>query len=94
EDMMFDAFISCSYEDRQFANSLIKTLESRGYCICYHEKDFVGGVPIAANIQHAVLSSKRTICLLSKHFFASPYCMFEFQMALDRNIRVKKNRLV
>lgn len=94
EHMLYDVFISSSYQDRLFAINLVRTLESRGYCVCYHEKDFLIGPSIASNICRAVVYSKRVVCILSDDFLKSPYCMYEFQAALHRNIEIKRNRLI
>ncbi|ESO11708.1 hypothetical protein HELRODRAFT_144964, partial [Helobdella robusta] len=94
EHMEYDAFVSCAYADRERAIEMINMLESRGYKICYHEKDFVPGKPIALNILEAVLFSKRVLCLMTLDFINSPYCLFEFQISLHRNIEIKKKRLI
>ena len=94
EHMLYDVFISSSYQDRLFAIDLVRTLESRGYCVCYHEKDFLIGPSIASNICRAVVYSKRVVCILSNDFLKSPYCMYEFQAALHRNIETKRKRLI
>lgn len=94
EHMLYDVFISSSYQDRALAIDLVKTLESRGYCVCYHEKDFLSGETIASNICRAIFYSKRVVCIVSDNFLKSPFCMYEFQVTLHRNIEIKKNRLI
>ena len=94
EQMEFDVFISSSYLDREVAIWLVDLLEKRGYRVCYHEKDFIGGQSIALNICHAVWCSKRVLCVVTKAFLDSHFCMYEFEQALQRNIQLNKKRLV
>ncbi|ESO06561.1 hypothetical protein HELRODRAFT_160742 [Helobdella robusta] len=57
EDMMFDAFIICSSEDRIFAIKLTKFLDQKGYRICYHEKNFPVGIPLRTIIKDVVIKT-------------------------------------
>jgi hypothetical protein len=68
EEMDFDIFLSCSSEDRDEADSLVIRLESMGYKVCFHERDFEGGQTIENNMTRAVMRSKRTVCLITSHF--------------------------
>ncbi|ESN98419.1 hypothetical protein HELRODRAFT_84533 [Helobdella robusta] len=92
--MIYDAFVSCSYSDRWRGIELVRLMEGKGYHVCYHEKDFIGGQSIAVNIVEAVTFSKRVVCLLTSNFLKSTYCMFEFQTSLHRNIELKRKRLI
>ncbi|ESN98428.1 hypothetical protein HELRODRAFT_176895 [Helobdella robusta] len=94
ENMIYDAFVSCSYSDRRRGIELVRLMEGKGYHVCYHEKDFIGGQSIAANIVEAITFSKRVVCLLTSNFLKSTYCMFEFQTSLHRNIELKRKRLI
>jgi len=47
---------------------ILEFIESNGYRVYYHLRYFLGGVPIVDNMIHGVVSSKRTVCLLSKNF--------------------------
>jgi Leucine-rich repeat (LRR) protein len=68
EEMDYDVFLCCSYEDRVEAVDLIGLLEDSGYGVCYHERDFTAGDTIEDNIIKAIERSKRTVCLITAHF--------------------------
>jgi len=69
EDMDYDVFLCCSSEDNNPHGRLIlRELESNGYRVCYHERDFLPGQLITDNMVHGVERSKRTVCLLSSNF--------------------------
>ena len=94
EHMDYDVFVSSSFCDRKLAIQLVKLLEDKGYRVCYHEKDFIGGQSITLNICHAVWCSKRVLCIVTKDFLKSHYCLYEFEQALQRNIQLGKKRLI
>jgi len=69
EDMDYDVYFCCSSMDHDpHALRIVQMMESRGYRVCYHERDFLPGQLIMDNISRAIERSKRTICLLSENF--------------------------
>ena len=94
EDMEFDVFLSCANDDRGFGRPLLAYMEEQGYKVCYHERDFLPGTPIFENIENAITRSKRVVCLVSNHFIKSGYCMAEFSISHNRDVQMRKNRLV
>ena len=94
EDMEFDVFLSCANDDRGFGRQLLAYVEEQGYKVCYHERDFLPGTPIFENIGNAITRSKRVLCLVSNHFINSGYCMAEFSISHNRDVQMRKNRLV
>ena len=94
EDMEFDAFICCAHSDVLIAKAVLLLLEANGYKVCFHARDFDIGETIDNNICKAIRRSKRTVCLVSDIFIRSNYCMREFEVALHRNIELRKNRLI
>ena len=94
EDMDFDVFVACSSKDEEEAKDIINLLENEGCKVCYHETDFIPGVLISENITLAIDRSKRMLCLLTRNFIESHYCMEEFRMAYQRNIEKGKKRMV
>ena len=72
----------------------MELLEANNYKVCYHQRDFVLGETIDNNICNVIKKSKRTMCLVSKKFVQSAYCMREFDVALHRAIELGKKRLV
>lgn len=77
EDMEYDVFLSSSSDDNcEDVLRLVEALESHNYKICYHARDFCAGDTIESNICRAIVSSKRTLCLMTENFvrrFASFY---------------------
>ena len=110
EDMIYDVFVTCAYEDRDIGLEIVDRLgnidavEDRAqrmlkrpkavFKVCYHERDFLPGEYIADNIQTAIEKSKRVVCLLTNSFIRSEFCMLEFRAAWDHCLRLKKRRLV
>ena len=52
------------------------------------------GMPISVNIEQAVSTSKRTICVVSRSFARSDICMAEFNIARSFDIKDNKHRLI
>jgi len=69
EDMDYDVFLCCSSEDdNPHGLSILREIESRGYRVCHHERDFLPGQLITDNMAHGTERSRRTVCLISKNF--------------------------
>ena len=94
EDMHFDAFICCAQTDVDIAKELLRFLEDEDYNVYFHLRDFEIGETIDVNIYRAIKISKRTLCLISENFVRSHYCMREFEVALHRNVELRKKRLI
>lgn len=84
----YDAFISYSDHERDFIiNECIPNLEhKRKLKLCIHHRDFLPGEEIMVNITNAIHDSRKTICLVTRSFLESYYCMFEFNMARMESI--------
>ena len=92
EDVDYDAFLSCSSKDIELG--ILQLLEKEGCKVCYHENDFTPGGTISENIINAIAKSKRTICVLTRNFIESGWCMEEFRQSHYRDLEKKKTRLV
>jgi len=69
EDMDYDVFLCCSSEDGSpHGRRILELVESNGYRVCYHERDFLPGRLIVDNIALSIERNKRTVCLLSTNF--------------------------
>ena len=66
--MRFIPIICFSHLDRPFVKGeVLQYLEGEfGLKLCIHERDFLGGAAISANITAAVQHSRRMIMVLSK----------------------------
>ncbi|CAC5378518.1 TLR13 [Mytilus coruscus] len=84
----YDAFISYANEETDFVvNEIIPNLECDcNLKLCVHQRDFLPGEEITQNITNGIHQSKRTICILTRSFLDSYYCMFEFNMARMESI--------
>ncbi|CAG2244250.1 unnamed protein product [Mytilus edulis] len=91
---VYDAFISyCEHDNLFVINDCIKNLEmERNFKLCLHQRDFLPGEEITTNITNAIHESRKTICIVSKNFFDSYYCMFEFNMARMESIYSRDKR--
>jgi len=69
EDMDYDVFLCCSSEDHNpHGLRILREMESNGYRVCYHLRDFLAGAPITDNMIQSIERSKRTLCLISTNF--------------------------
>lgn len=97
-DMQFeyDAFVIYSSEDSDWVvRTLIPTLEEKhGLKCCVHYRDFLIGVPFRQNMADSVYKSRKTIAVVSTHFFSSNYCGTELDYALYRLMEKKDDSLI
>uniref|UniRef100_A0A672GSP7 Toll-like receptor 13 n=1 Tax=Salarias fasciatus TaxID=181472 RepID=A0A672GSP7_SALFA len=82
----YDAFISYNVCDEAWVYEvLVPELEGQqGWKLCLHHRDFEPGMPIIQNITDAIYSSRKTICVISRHYLQSEWCSREIQMASYR----------
>ncbi|XP_078383089.1 uncharacterized protein LOC144665671 isoform X2 [Oculina patagonica] len=92
----YDAFVIFSSEDSDWViKTLIPTLEEKhGLKCCVHYRDFTLGVPIRQNMVDSVYKCKKTVAVVSTHFFNSKYCGSELDYALHRLMEKKDDSLV
>ncbi|XP_046565365.1 toll-like receptor 4 [Haliotis rubra] len=88
EHFIYDAFVSYAEEDREFVvQDMQSILEKRfGLRLCIHQRDFMVGEPITANVVNAIQSSRKTIILLTPSFLESSWCEYEVHMAKFESI--------
>ena len=94
EDKEFDVFVSYATEDESWILGLVGELETRGFKVLFHMRDFEAGMTILENVTNAVAKSKRTICVLSPNFVASSWCSWEFITVLNDDIDQHRRRLL
>uniref|UniRef100_A0A672GL91 Toll-like receptor 13 n=1 Tax=Salarias fasciatus TaxID=181472 RepID=A0A672GL91_SALFA len=82
----YDAFVSYNVCDEAWVYEvLVPELEGQqGWKLCLHHRDFEPGRPIVQNITDAIYSSRKTICVISRHYLQSEWCSREIQMASYR----------
>ena len=86
----YHAFVSYADEDRAIViNNFIRRIEDSSdhrLRLCLHNRDFIPGINVEENISDAIHGSRKTICVLSKSYLASHWCMFEYNMARMESI--------
>ncbi|CAH2319247.1 toll-like receptor 13, partial [Pelobates cultripes] len=94
----YDAYISyCSDDEQWVMENILLNLESQGpsrYKLCFKPRDFIPGSYHIDNIQDAISSSRKTLCVVSRHFLKSDLCRIEMEMACSRVFYQKEDVLV
>ncbi|CAH2253955.1 toll-like receptor 5 [Pelobates cultripes] len=96
----YDAYLCYSKKDFQWVqNSFLENLDSH-YCernrfhLCFEERDFVPGEDHIMNIRQAIWNSRKTICIVSKHFLKDGWCIEAFNCAQSRYFTELKDVLI
>ncbi|XP_059361551.1 toll-like receptor 13 [Carassius carassius] len=94
--LQYDAFISYNVHDELWVmRELLPQLEGKqGWKLCLHHRDFEPGKPIMDNIVDGIYSSRKTICVISRHYLESEWCSREIQIASFRLFDEKKDVLI
>lgn len=96
----YDAYFCFSSKDFEWAqNALLKHLDahysSRNRLrLCFEERDFIPGENHISNIQAAVWGSRKTVCLVSRHFLKDGWCLEAFRYAQSRSLSDLKSILI
>ncbi|XP_055006737.1 toll-like receptor 13 isoform X2 [Boleophthalmus pectinirostris] len=93
---LYDAFVSynCHDEDWVYRELVPELEERRGWKLCLHHRDFQPGKPIIENITDAIYRSRKTLCVISRHYLQSEWCSREIQMASFRLFDEKRDVLI
>ncbi|KAM4549942.1 uncharacterized protein V3H82_019145 isoform 2-T2 [Fundulus diaphanus] len=85
----FDAFVSYNVQDEEWVyKEMLPVLEGeQGWRLCLHHRDFLPGKSIIENITDAIYGSRKTICVISRHYLQSEWCSTEIQMAREKKRR-------
>ncbi|XP_038588217.1 toll-like receptor 13 [Micropterus salmoides] len=92
----YDAFVSYNVHDEAWVyREMLPVLEGeQGWRLCLHHRDFEPGKPIVENITDAIYGSRKTICVISRHYLQSEWCSREIQMASYRLFDEQKDVLI
>ncbi|XP_066572597.1 toll-like receptor 13 [Amia ocellicauda] len=92
----YDAFVSYNTHDELWVfRELLPQLEQdQGWKLCLHHRDFEPGRPIIDNIVDGIYKSRKTICLISRHYLESEWCSREIQVASFRLFDEQKDVLI
>ncbi|XP_053794135.1 toll-like receptor 5 [Vidua chalybeata] len=86
----YDAYLCYSKNDFEWVqNSLLKHLDSQyfdknRFTLCFEERDFLPGEEHINNIRDAIWSSRKTICIVTRHFLKDGWCVEAFNFAQSR----------
>ena len=81
-DFAYDAFISYSHADRAWVRGeLVPRLEAAGLKVCIDFRDFRPGAPSEKEMERAVLTSRKTLLVLTPDYVASAWADFEALLA-------------
>lgn len=95
ENKPFDVFISYSEEDANWTKeNLLEKLETDGFKICYHERDFKPGHPVLGNIFYCIENSHKVLFVLSPSFVNSCWCQYELYFAEHRVLNENQDSLI
>lgn len=82
---LYDAFVSFSATDEDWVyEELVPALEEGNqttFKLCLHHRDFEPGIDIFENIQNAINTSRKTLCVVSNQYLHSEWCRLEVQLA-------------
>ncbi|XP_016076639.1 PREDICTED: toll-like receptor 5 isoform X2 [Miniopterus natalensis] len=88
----YDAYLCFSSKDFEWVqNALLRHLDAQysdrnRFNLCFEERDFMPGDNVIANIHQAVWSSRKTVCLVSRHFLRDGWCLEAFSCAQSRSL--------
>jgi len=82
----YDVFLSYSSKDRPWVQStLLKFIESKGFKVCFDERDFLIGCNLVETIAKAVCDSRKVVAVLSPDYLSSRWCIqYEFLLTYTR----------
>ncbi|NXY20089.1 TLR5 protein, partial [Atrichornis clamosus] len=86
----YDAYLCYSKNDFEWVqNSLLKHLDSQyfhknRFTLCFEERDFLPGEEHINNIRDAIWNSRKTICIVTRHFLKDGWCVEAFNFAQSR----------
>ncbi|XP_028637671.1 toll-like receptor 5 [Grammomys surdaster] len=96
----YDAYFCFSSKDFEWAqNALLRHLDAQYSSrnrlrLCFEERDFIPGENHVSNIHAAIWGSKKTVCLVSRHFLKDGWCLEAFRYAQSRCLSDLKNILI
>ncbi|XP_060103796.1 toll-like receptor 2 [Heteronotia binoei] len=92
---LYDAFISYSEDDAAWTKAtLLEKLETCGFKVCYHERDFKPGHPVLGNIFYCIENSHKVLFVLSPSFVNSCWCQYELYFAEHQVLNENQDSLI
>ncbi|XP_001919052.2 toll-like receptor 5 [Danio rerio] len=97
---LYDVYLCFSSRDMKWVErALLKRLDSQfsehnTLRCCFEERDFIPGEDHLTNMRNAIQHSRKTICVVSKHFLKDGWCLETFTLAQCRMLVELKDILV
>ncbi|XP_056301458.1 toll-like receptor 5 [Danio aesculapii] len=97
---LYDVYLCFSSKDIKWVErALLKRLDSQfsehnTLRCCFEERDFIPGEDHLTNMRSAIQNSRKTICVVSKHFLKDGWCLETFTLAQCRMLVELKDILV
>ena len=92
---VYDAYIIYHDKDRQFVSrALSEFMETEhGYKLFIWDRQFEAGAAKVDVMVDNIYNSNHVIAVISKHFLNDPWCDFQLNVTIDRQIELKRNIL-
>ncbi|NIO68502.1 MAG: TIR domain-containing protein [Anaerolineae bacterium] len=91
----YDVFVSYSSKDRAWVRGeLLQRLEAAGLEVCIDFRDFEPGAPSADEMERAVLTSRKTLLILTPDYLESAWTKFETLMLQVLDPANQERRLI
>ncbi|XP_074078864.1 toll-like receptor 5 [Macrotis lagotis] len=96
----YDAYLCFSNKDfKWIQNAFLNHLDSRynsenRFNLCFEDRDFLPGEDHINNIHDAIWRSKKTICIVTRHFLKDGWCIEAFNLAQSRYFSDLKDVLI
>ncbi|XP_069810643.1 toll-like receptor 5 [Dendropsophus ebraccatus] len=96
----YDAYLCYASKDFPWVEKVfIKNLDSdysehNRFNLCFEERNFIPGEDHIVNVRDAIWNSKKTICVVTKHFLQDGWCVEAFNYAQSRYFTELKNVLI
>lgn len=94
-DFQYDVFISYSHKDTDWVRGwLLPHLESFGVTVCIDYRDFEPGAPSVIEMERAVLSSRKTLLVITSSYVESEWTEFESVMVQTLDPAARERRAI
>ena len=92
---LYDAYIIYHDEDRHFVSRELSPLmeTEHGYKLFIYDRQFEAGAAKVDIFVDNIYNSNHVIAVVSKHFLNDPWCDFQLNVTIDRQIELKRKFL-
>jgi hypothetical protein len=91
----YDVFISYSSQDKAWVRGeLLPRLDASGLRVCIDFRDFRPGAPSVTEMERAVLTSRKTVLVLTPDYVASAWTEFETLLLQTLDPAARQRRIV